>query len=79
MKLSIQKICSFYLTFPVNGKKGFGLFFNCIDGCNFSSKVDYFYLYSAKTLMQGGHRILPVLSHFRGFEPRLRRFIFYEI
>ena len=37
MKISIQKKYSFYLTFPINGKKGFGLFFNCNDGCNFSS------------------------------------------
>ena len=28
--------------------------------------------------MQGGHRILQVLSHFRGFEPRLRRFFFMK-
>ena len=31
------------------------------------------------TLRQDGHRFLQVLSHFRGFEPHLRRYFFSEI
>ena len=30
-------------------------------------------------LYQVGHRFLQVLSHFRGFEPHLRRYFFFEI
>ena len=39
------------------------------------NKWDNFFL----ALWQDGHRFLQVMSHFRGFEPHLRRYFFYEI
>ena len=50
----------------------FTVWINC---SKVGNKWDNFFL----TLRQDGHRFLQVMSHFRGFEPHLRRYFFYEI